>query len=574
MSKRSVWKRINFGTKITILVVASLIVAVAGILVLVGRQINESGISAINDRAKAISLVAEDIRDSTGALWEVGAIDTETLFAETREAMEGVQTREERLATAQGLTIYQAIPIVRSWESIQTNADELGFSFKVISTNPRNPRAQATEREAGILNTMDANNEVAYSAVEPQLNAIRYVRLIEAQDSCLTCHGEGDTDVLGFPMEGMQVGDLRGGFQFIFPLDETQNKMRNAMLQLGLVAVVLILFVVFIIRTSVLRLASRPISYIREIADRVSHGDLTSTVAEPGNDDDIGRLQRSFMTMTEQLRGIVRDVRSAVDGVSAGSDEINQSAHQLSDGTSTQAASVEEVSSAMEESSASIDTNATNAKETQETASEAANQAEEGEKAVDETVSAMREIVERTEVIQDIAKQTNLLALNAAIEAARAGEAGKGFAVVAAEVRKLAERSGSAAEEISHLSSNNMQVAERAAERFRSMVPNIQRTAELVQEISSASSEQSRGVSEINQAIQQLDRVVQQNASASEQLAATAESLQTRAGTLESTMEFFKIDESRMEHVPRQIEAGTDSKSGNGGKEREPRDSS
>jgi methyl-accepting chemotaxis protein len=194
----------------------------------------------------------------------------------------------------------------------------------------------------------------------------------------------------------------------------------------------------------------------------------------------------------------------------------------------------------MEQMTSNIRQNADNAQQTEKIALKSATDARDGGKAVSETVAAMKEIAGKISIIEEIARQTNLLALNAAIEAARAGEHGKGFAVVASEVRKLAERSQAAAGEISHLSTTSVEVAERAGEMLTKLVPDIQRTAELVQEISGASNEQNSGAEQINKAIQQLDQVIQQNASASEEMASTAEELSSQAEHLQESIAFFK----------------------------------
>jgi methyl-accepting chemotaxis protein len=196
----------------------------------------------------------------------------------------------------------------------------------------------------------------------------------------------------------------------------------------------------------------------------------------------------------------------------------------------------------MEEMVSNIRQNADNAQQTEQIALKASQDANEGGKAVIETVQAMKEIAMKISIIEEIARQTNLLALNAAIEAARAGEHGKGFAVVAAEVRKLAERSQIAAGEINNLSATSVDVAERAGEMLGRIVPDIQRTAELVSEINAASNEQNAGAEQINKAIQQLDKVIQQNASATEQMAATSEELSGQSEHLMDVLEFFKIE--------------------------------
>jgi methyl-accepting chemotaxis protein len=214
----------------------------------------------------------------------------------------------------------------------------------------------------------------------------------------------------------------------------------------------------------------------------------------------------------------------------------------MSQGSSEQAGSVEEVSASMEQMVSNIQQNADNAQQTEKIAQKAAEDAREGGKAVTQTVAAMKEIAGKITIIEEIARQTNLLALNAAIEAARAGEHGRGFAVVASEVRKLAERSQTAAGEISKLSGTSVQVAEEAGTMLAKLVPDIQRTAELVLEINGSSKEQNEGAAQVNKAIQQLDQVVQQNASAAEEMSSTAEQLSSQAEHLQSIMEFFKVD--------------------------------
>jgi methyl-accepting chemotaxis protein len=196
----------------------------------------------------------------------------------------------------------------------------------------------------------------------------------------------------------------------------------------------------------------------------------------------------------------------------------------------------------MEEMGSNIRQNADNALQTEKIAIKSAQDARDGGKAVEQTVSAMREIAGKISIIEEIARQTNLLALNAAIEAARAGEHGKGFAVVASEVRKLAERSQTAAAEISKLSTSSVDVAEKAGAMLLQLVPDIQKTAELVQEISAACNEQSSGAEQVNKAIQQLEQVIQQNASASEEMASTSEELSSQAERLQDAIAFFKVD--------------------------------
>ena len=286
-----------------------------------------------------------------------------------------------------------------------------------------------------------------------------------------------------------------------------------------------------------------------DVAKKMSTGDFTVEV-KPLSEKDV--LGNSFLYMVNKLREIVVDVSNAIENIASSSEELSASSEELSQGAAEQASSAEEASSAMEEMSSNIQQCAHNALETEKIAIQAADEANEAGTAVTETVSAMKQVAGKISIISDISRQTNMLALNAAIEAARAGEHGKGFAVVAAEIRKLAERSQRAAVEISELSDSSIKVAETAGTLLTEMVPRIRKNAELVQEISAASNEQSTGALQINGAIQQLNQVVQQNADASEEIASSAGELSGQADNLRDVMSFFKLGEHAAVHYFRE----------------------
>lgn len=322
-----------------------------------------------------------------------------------------------------------------------------------------------------------------------------------------------------------------------------------------------------------------------DFAAEVAQGRLDTNLAIEQRDE-IGKLADSLRDMVARLRGVVGEVVTASANVAGGSEELAASAEQISQGATEQAASIEEISSNTEEISASFEEisasieeisanmeqmaaniaqNTENARVTEQTAVKSAESAIKGGQAVAKTVQAMKDIAQKISIIEEIARQTNLLALNAAIEAARAGEHGKGFAVVAAEVRKLAERSGTAAAEIRDLSGGSVAIAEEAGDMLSLMVPDIQRTADLVQEIAAASREQDAGAGQVNtaiqqlekttqqlngtiqqfgEAIQQLEKVIQQNTSASEEMASTAEELSSQAEQLQASISFFRVDDN------------------------------
>jgi len=274
------------------------------------------------------------------------------------------------------------------------------------------------------------------------------------------------------------------------------------------------------------------------VAEKIADGDLAVKVDTASDKDSLGQ---ALSAMVSKLCEVIGGVKQASAQVASGSQALSDSSEVMSQGATEQAAAAEEAASSIEEMAANIRQNADNAIETEKIAIQSAQDARNSGNAVDATVVAMKEIAEKILIIEEIARQTNLLALNAAIEAARAGVQGKGFAVVAAEVRKLAERSQVAAGEISELSSNSVEVAEQAGALLGTLVPNIQRTAELVQEISAASREQDSGADQINKSIQQLDQVIQRNSSSSEEMASTAEQLLGQAEQMEDIISFFTM---------------------------------
>lgn len=359
----------------------------------------------------------------------------------------------------------------------------------------------------------------------------------------------GGKETFAFELQGVRkIGrltvDKRTGWRLISILEDAE--IREGARTITFIAVVAGLFFLAVAAAVGYLMAKRISGLIVKVVsviDRAAEGDFTERLdgSVEGRSDEIGRLAVSYNGFAERISEAMGAIADAAGEVAAGSDRITDTAGSISQGASEQAASVEQVSASMEEMSSAIRLNSDNSGQTESISRKAAEDVQSGGKALDETLAAMREIAGKISIIEEIARQTNLLALNAAIEAARAGESGRGFAVVASEVRKLAERSQKAAAEISVLSKESVEVAERAGSLFSTIIPDIRRTADLVQEISASSREQAVGAEQVTKAVTQLDSVIQQNAGASEALAGMARSLSEQAGSLNDSIAAFKL---------------------------------
>lgn len=322
--------------------------------------------------------------------------------------------------------------------------------------------------------------------------------------------------------------------------DKNFDSKITRMILLILILMLAVIGVAIFFTIFMINLIAKPIVKGVDFAKQVSEGDLTARF-EINQKDEVGVLVSSLSFMTKKLLEVMNEVKQSASNISAGSFQLSSASQQLSQGATEQASAAEEVSSSMEEMAANIQQNTDNAHQTDKISVSAVETLKSLVISSNESAHLINEIANKISIINEISRQTNILALNAAVEAARAGEHGKGFAVVAAEVRKLAERSQVSAIEIDELSRKSVNATQEASGQLEKLVPEIERTAKLVQEISAASQEQSSGATQVNNAIQQLNNVTQQNAATAEEMATNAEELSSRANHLEEIISFFKL---------------------------------
>ncbi len=414
-----------------------------------------------------------------------------------------------------------------------SNKDELMSFLDVLIKNVTKDanNLAGTDFEHMALTALEANQEIKklsgqYIANTEQMNAL--------EDKVFTKTNE----YFAFLKQAESNG-INASFERV------ENIILNIFIILIVVALVLIITSYVVSNT-----ISGTIKKLTTVLQELSRGKLSFTTQEniESRKDELGALYRATSDLTKKLKELIKSVKFSAHSISEAGKMLLASSHELSEGASEQASSAEEVSSSMEQMVANIQQNTENSKQTETISKQTADGVEKVGKASGQSLGSVKEIAGKISIINDIALQTNLLALNAAVESARAGEYGKGFAVVAAEVRKLAERSKVAADDIQKLSKSSLSITEEAGKAMQELIPEIQKNSRLIQEITAASLEQNSGAEQVNNAIQQLNSVTQQNASTAENLAGNAEKLNEFAGNLNKQIAYFQVDDMDIQY--------------------------
>jgi methyl-accepting chemotaxis protein len=511
-------------------------------------KIKEQGLAALENKSKAILSKMESVRKYVALQNNFDSISVRIVRNNPSGKLPDFEKDE----------LLKNVPIFASWNIGKDNADNEKYSFRIATTEARNPANKATNLEAKFLSQLKSKDDFLTYEDEDnnQLWVMRAVYLSQAQ-GCLKCHGSGidspwknGNDILGYPMENWKDGDLRGMFVIKSDLEPVYAEINSSLLFFVIVgaciALVALLVSVYIARGIVGQLGGEPREVV-EIANQVAAGDL---VIHQKHGSNAKGIYKAMLDMTQHLKEIMDKIIVGSDEIVNASQQISISSNQISQVASHQAASVEEIASSMEEMAANIDQSADNAKKTEKIAIKASEDLIVGAESAKKTALAMNRIAEKVIIIKDIAFQTNILALNAAVEASRSGAAGKGFAVVAGEIRRLADTSQKAAKEIIDLTSKTAEITTLTGNQVSDILPEVAKTAQLVQEISTSSSEQKDGARQINDAVQIMNSVIQQNASTSEELSASADYLKEQAISFKELVAYFKTGDTIKPNQP------------------------
>lgn len=529
---------LSLKAKIIITITSGLIILTLALSFLHIRDIRSQGLEEIISVSKALALTVESVRDEMQDKWN------DELFT--------VGQLKEWQQEGEVNKILSAVPVFSAWNAAQRKANEGGYEFKVPKFSPRNPKNEPNSFEKEALNKIINENLPEYYEFDRKKNTINFFRPIRLTETCLYCHGDprnseelwGNSEGLdptGGPMENWKAGEIHGAFEIIMSLDKTDRKTRNAIISTIVITASIIgvlLFIAFLIIRSI----TTPISKMVYISEEISKGDLTVEIPREyvEQKNEVGTLSKAMSEIVDSLNDLIGEIKFTANGISQGTSQVSDASQALSQGAQDLASNIEQVNNSIEEINKSVEKNTDYAINSESIAIKSSKDAKVGGEKVQQSVESINKIAQTVQLISEIANNTNMLALNAAIEAARAGKLGEGFTVVATEVRKLAERSLRAADDIKKIATGSVSVSKEAGELISQIIPDIIQTTEMVQNIAHFSKEQLKNISSLSSAAFKQQSVSEMVSASSEELAASAEEISSQASNLIDILAQFK----------------------------------